>query len=276
MSVAVKRFIVVTTTGFIIMVYTEAELKAKTVKDLKEIAKELGAAATGKKDELVAAILAVSADPAAADDAGLEDELEEPAAEEAAAPAAGADAAAASGKHASIVFALEGKKVEEKKANIVGVKALSDAERAQLRAAKFGIKPAAGSAAAKPDAKAAGGGKAADKTLEEQVKVLERGIKYGTCSEADKAKLEKLRKQLEAQKEKQRLALDKVELTDPDKMAAREKKFGKPLTAGKDPKDPELLKKRAAKFGKPIAAPASAADDDARKKARLERFAKEK
>jgi hypothetical protein len=43
-----------------------------------------------------------------------------------------------------------------------------------------------------------------------QVKVLERGIKYGTCSEADKAKLEKLRKQLEAQKEKQRLALDKV------------------------------------------------------------------
>lgn len=70
----------------------------------------MGAAATGKKDELVAAILAVSADPAAADDAGLEDELEEPAAEEAAAPAAGADAAAASGKHASIVFALEGKK----------------------------------------------------------------------------------------------------------------------------------------------------------------------
>jgi hypothetical protein len=43
-----------------------------------------------------------------------------------------------------------------------------------------------------------------------QVKVLERGIKYGTSSDADKAKLEKLRKQLEAQKEKQRLALDKV------------------------------------------------------------------
>jgi hypothetical protein len=38
------------------------------------------------------------------------DELEEPAAEEAAAPAAGAEAAAASGKHASIVFNLEGKK----------------------------------------------------------------------------------------------------------------------------------------------------------------------
>jgi hypothetical protein len=54
----------------------------------------------------------VSIDPAAADDAGLEDadELEEPAAEEAAAPAAGAEAAAASGKHASIVFSLEGKK----------------------------------------------------------------------------------------------------------------------------------------------------------------------
>jgi hypothetical protein len=43
--------------------------------------------------------------------------------------------------------------------------------------------------------------------------VLERGIKYGTVSEADKAKLEKLRKQLEAQKEKQRLALDKVRWT---------------------------------------------------------------
>jgi hypothetical protein len=43
-----------------------------------------------------------------------------------------------------------------------------------------------------------------------QIKILERGIKYGTTSDADKAKLEKLRKQLEAQKEKQRLALDKV------------------------------------------------------------------
>jgi hypothetical protein len=38
------------------------------------------------------------------------DELEDPAVEEAAAPAAGAEAAAASGKHASIVFNLEGKK----------------------------------------------------------------------------------------------------------------------------------------------------------------------
>lgn len=57
---------------------------------------------------------------------------------------------------------------------------------------------------------AAAGGSAAPKTLEEQIKIIERGIKYGTASDADKQKLEKLKKQLEAQHEKQRLALDKV------------------------------------------------------------------
>lgn len=58
-----------------------------------------------------------------------------------------------------------------------------------------------------------------------------------------------------------------AELTDPDKMQQREKKFGKPLLGkdSKDPKDPELMKKRAEKFGKVIAAP-SAKDDEARKK----------
>lgn len=57
---------------------------------------------------------------------------------------------------------------------------------------------------------AAGGAAAAPKTLEEQIKIIERGIKYGTASESDQQKLEKLKKQLEAQHEKQRLALDKV------------------------------------------------------------------
>jgi hypothetical protein len=40
--------------------------------------------------------------------------------------------------------------------------------------------------------------------------ILERGLKYGTTSEADQKKLEALRRQQEAVKEKQRLALDKV------------------------------------------------------------------
>lgn len=52
---------------------------------------------------------------------------------------------------------------------------------------------------------------------------------------------------------------------DPDKMAAREKKFGRPLLSAKDPKDPEAMKKRAAKFGKPVKA-SSGDDDEARKK----------
>lgn len=58
-----------------------------------------------------------------------------------------------------------------------------------------------------------------------------------------------------------------VELQDPDKMAAREKKFGKPLLSAKDPKDPEAMKKRAAKFGKPVVA-SSTQTDEARKKVR--------
>lgn len=52
---------------------------------------------------------------------------------------------------------------------------------------------------------------------------------------------------------------------DPDKMAAREKKFGKPLLSARDPKDPEAMKKRAAKFGKPVKASTNA-EDEARKK----------
>lgn len=65
-----------------------------------------------------------------------------------------------------------------------------------------------------------------------------------------------------------------VELMDPEKLAAREKKFGKPLLTAtpKNVKDPEAMRKRAEKFGKPVLPPASG-DDDARKKARLERFA---
>lgn len=56
-------------------------------------------------------------------------------------------------------------------------------------------------------------------------------------------------------------------MTDPNRMAEREKKFGKSiLKESKNPKDPELMKKRAEKFGKVIAAGASAGDDDARKK----------
>jgi len=55
---------------------------------------------------------------------------------------------------------------------------------------------------------------------------------------------------------------------DPDKLAAREKKFGKPLLASsakKDIKDPDAMKRRAEKFGKPLAA-SSSGDDEARKK----------
>lgn len=84
--------------------------------DLKEIAKELGLGVGGKKEELVATILASSA---AADADGLDDGLgdagEDVVGEAAVAgeqagsgPAA---AAAALGKHASIVFALQKQQV---------------------------------------------------------------------------------------------------------------------------------------------------------------------
>lgn len=144
------------------------------LQDLKELARELGAPAGGRKEELVSAILAAQGTPEAAAgaeelDDGLGDDIVDGAG---AAGAAGgpAPATAAEGKHAAIVFALEKQQVwavatvqaapvplagsldavgslltllcwalqavEHKKANIVGIKTLSDSERAQLRAAK--------------------------------------------------------------------------------------------------------------------------------------------
>jgi hypothetical protein len=87
------------------------------MQDLKEIAKELGLGVGGKKDELIALILASTA---AADADGLDDGLGDAGEDivgEAAAAAgeqAGSGAAAAAGppgKHASIVFALEKQQV---------------------------------------------------------------------------------------------------------------------------------------------------------------------
>lgn len=46
--------------------------------------------------------------------------------------------------------------------------------------------------------------------LEEEIKKLQRAQKFGKLSEQDEKKLTGLQKKLEAQKEKQRLALDKV------------------------------------------------------------------
>jgi hypothetical protein len=82
------------------------------LQDLKEVAKGIGASATGKKDELINAILEAEAAQAAdnLDDDGLgdaDDLLGDAAAPAAAdeAPSAGAPAAA-DGKHATIVFSL--------------------------------------------------------------------------------------------------------------------------------------------------------------------------
>lgn len=126
------------------MVYTEEELKAKTVKarlaqqqqqqrvvsqpepaafrnadkktcndvqDLKEIARELGAAAGGRKDELILSILTAQGAGGAEElDDGLGDAGDdlvggaEPA-------GAAAPAAAAEGKHAAIVFSLQKQEV---------------------------------------------------------------------------------------------------------------------------------------------------------------------
>jgi len=46
--------------------------------------------------------------------------------------------------------------------------------------------------------------------LEEDIKKLQRAQKFGKLSEADEKKLQGLQRKLDAQKEKQRLALDKV------------------------------------------------------------------
>lgn len=142
---------------------------------MKEVAKAIGAPTGGKKDELINAILEAEAAQAAdnLDDDGLGDAEDLLADAAAAAPAAagGAPAAgapAADGKHATIVFSLAAEQViltvssplqmepstnwllntvslvdwtilqaaAHKKANIAGVKVLSDKEREQLRAAK--------------------------------------------------------------------------------------------------------------------------------------------
>jgi hypothetical protein len=144
--------------------------------DLKEVAKAIGAPTGGKKDELISAILEAETAQAAdnLDDDGLADADDLLADAAAAAPAAAGGApgagapAAADGKHATIVFSLAAEQViptvtftfqvkpptnwltntvsavvwdivqaaAHKKANIAGVKVLSDKEREQLRAAK--------------------------------------------------------------------------------------------------------------------------------------------
>ena len=88
------------------------------MQDLKEIARELGAPAGGRKEELVAGIIAAQVAPEGdeLDDHALgedpaDDLNEEPAAGAAAADNGAAEAAAAEGKHASIVFALDTKEV---------------------------------------------------------------------------------------------------------------------------------------------------------------------
>jgi hypothetical protein len=59
-----------------------------------------------------------------------------------------------------------------------------------------------------------------------------------------------------------------AELADPEKLKAREAKFGKVLTKpdSKNPKDPELMKKRAEKFKPQGIAAVTSKDDEARKK----------
>lgn len=57
-------------------------------------------------------------------------------------------------------------------------------------------------------------------------------------------------------------------MADPEKLKAREAKFGKVLTKtdSKNLKDPELMKKRAEKFKPQGLAAVTSADDEARKK----------
>jgi hypothetical protein len=59
-----------------------------------------------------------------------------------------------------------------------------------------------------------------------------------------------------------------AELADPEKLKAREAKFGKVLIKpdSKNPKDPELMKKRAEKFKPQGTAAVTSKDDEARKK----------
>lgn len=80
--------------------------------DLKELCKQVGAPVKSKKEDIVAALLAAQAQQAVEDDvpAGLE-ELEDVPAEAGAAGGGDDAAAAADGKHASIVFKLDEKKV---------------------------------------------------------------------------------------------------------------------------------------------------------------------
>lgn len=55
-------------------------------------------------------------------------------------------------------------------------------------------------------------------------------------------------------------------MSDPEKLKAREAKFGKSLLSVKDPKDPDLMKKRAEKFKSQGLAAVTSKDDEARKK----------
>lgn len=61
-----------------------------------------------------------------------------------------------------------------------------------------------------------------------------------------------------------------AELADPEKLKAREAKFGKVLLKAdsKGPKDPELMKKRAEKFKPQGLVAVTSVDDEARKKVR--------
>jgi len=256
---------------------TEKELSKLKVDELKKKCQDLNVSTEGKKADLIQRILEAEAAGGDAGDVGAPEEEhmeEEEELEDHAPPPVAGEAAqqqAPASKHAKIVFgaAEPGKKVIElQKPSAVGtgdvqkVVEMSAEERARIRAERFSKDAEAAKAAGLLPKEAVKAPPVVLSKGEEEYKTLVRKQRFGKLSDSEQRRFNQLQ-----------MSHDKKDLMDPEKLKAREAKFGKGLLkvgGGKEPiTSAEALEKRAKRFGvstKPTG------DDEARKKARLERF----
>eukprot|EP00877_Chromochloris_zofingiensis_P014062 jgi/Chrzof1/890/Cz01g32250.t1 len=290
---------------------SKASLEALKLTELKEECKRLGLPVTGKKEQLVTRILEAQSHQeeeevgesvpeaaganatAAAPTVGNADSTADDGLAAAVDPAVTHAAGLSSGKHGKIVFAVHDDGSVEHKPP-----AATDRQGSMSKL--IALEKASSGDAAKPNPAptAANIDKVKQLTVEERNKLREAKFQKGVILDPERLKARAQRfnlpcKEIEDEKKLARkkrfntlTAADKQQeeqkarqelVGDEEAKRKRIEKFGKPLMLpGGSSSDPDKLKQRAARFGKALAPAGGAAvsntDDDARKKARLERF----